>query len=166
MFVISFVGDSGVGKTTLLASVIAELSRAGVRVAAVKHSKEFADPDPPAKDSARLRAAGAARVVLSSPARTAVFWDHANREPEFAECLALAGDADVVLVESFHSAGVPAVEVLRAALPRRTLRLEGDSRLRAIVSDFEPGGAPPHIPRFSLEDAGAVARWIRSQLPQ
>lgn len=159
MITISFVGDSGVGKTTLLTLVIAELARRGVRVAAWKHSKEFNDPDPPGKDSARLRAAGASRVVLSSPDRTVAFWDHPAGEPSFEARLQFFAGADVVLVESFAAAGLPVIEVLRSALPRRSSRFAGDGRLRAIVSDFRPEGTEG-VPIFALEDAEGIARFI------
>ncbi|MBL8695725.1 MAG: molybdopterin-guanine dinucleotide biosynthesis protein B [Planctomycetes bacterium] len=157
---ISFVGDSGVGKTTLLVRLVEELRSLGVRVAVVKHSKEFTDPDPPQKDSARLRKAGAACVVLASPDRTIRFEDHPGAEPSWSSRLALAGPADLVLVESYRTAGLPSIEVLRAALPRRGLRFVDDPLLWAIVADFEPHGAPEGLPRFGLEDAEALARFL------
>jgi molybdopterin-guanine dinucleotide biosynthesis protein B len=155
-----FVGDSGAGKTTLLVSVVAALRAAGARVAVVKHSQHFDDTDPPGKDSARLRAAGASRVVLASPERTLVFWDHAGATPSFADHAALAGDADLLLVESYASAGLPAIEVLRAALPRREPRLRGDPRWIGVACDFEPAALPPAIRRFSLEEPAEIARFL------
>ncbi|MBI3818169.1 MAG: molybdopterin-guanine dinucleotide biosynthesis protein B [Planctomycetes bacterium] len=160
MFTLAFVGDSGVGKTTILAAVIRELTAMGSRVGAVKHSKEFDDPDPRTKDSARMRAAGASRVVLASPTMTAFFWDHAAREPEFEERLALIRDVEIVLVESYAAAGLPVVEVLRAAHATKKPRFAGDPRLCAIVSDYDPPEIPQTISRFSLEDAPSIARWI------
>jgi molybdopterin-guanine dinucleotide biosynthesis protein MobB len=160
MLAYSFVGDSGAGKTTLLARVIAILTARGVDVRAVKHSKGFDDPDPPGKDSRRLREAGARRVVLASPARTAVVWDHVNLEPGLDERLRLAGDGDLVLVESWGAAGLPVVEVLRAALPRRVPRSDpADPRWIAVVSDFEPP-APARVRRFRLEDVEALADFL------
>ncbi len=162
---LSIVGDSGVGKTTLLCGVVRELVAGGLRVAAIKHSKEFDDPDPAAKDSARLRRAGASRVVLASPARTAVFEDHPDREPGLEERLALAGAADLVLVESWSAAGLPALEVLRAALPRRVPRLRDDPRCIALVADFEPDDRPATVPLLPLSDHREVARFLRAWLP-
>lgn len=158
---ISFVGDSGVGKTTLLERVIAALARDGFRVAVIKHSGGFDDPDPPGKDSARLRRAGAARVVLASTDRTCLFHDHPGAEPAFEERLRLAGDADLVLVESYRAAGLPAIEVMRAALPRRRPRCLGDPALVAIVADFDPEGAPASLPRFPLEPVDELVRFLR-----
>lgn len=161
----SFVGDSGVGKTTLISAVVRALSAENVGVAALKHSKGFADPDPPEKDSARLRAAGASRVVLASPERTLAFWDHEGSEPTFEERAALAGPCEILLVESYGTAGLPSIEVLRGALPRRRPRLLGDPRWVAIASDFEPEEVPASLPRFSLEDAAALARFLLAWRP-
>jgi molybdopterin-guanine dinucleotide biosynthesis protein MobB len=145
--------------------VIALLAARGVDVRAVKHSQGFDDPDPPGKDSRRLREAGARRVVLASPVQTAVVWDHVKLEPGLDERLRLAGEGDLVLVESWGAAGLPVIEVLRSALPRRVPRSDpGDPRWIAVVSDFDPP-APARVRRFRLDDAEALADflWPRSQ---
>lgn len=161
---VSFVGDSGAGKTTLLERVIEELAREGVRIAALKHSSGFADPDPPGKDSARLRRAGAARVVLASADRTVVFLDHPGAEPPPPQRLAWLADADLVLVESYREADLPCVEVLRSALPRRSPRLAGDPRLVAVAADFAPEGVPTGCAVFPLEPAAPLAGFVRRLL--
>ena len=140
--------------------MVAALRAGGAKVAVVKHSQHFDDTDPPGKDSARLRAAGASRVVLASPERTLVFWDHAGASPSFAERLALAGAADLVLVESYAGAGLPAIEVLRAALPRREPRLRADPRWIGLAADFDPPSVPASVRRFSLEAAPEIARFL------
>ena len=165
MIVFSFVGDSGVGKTTLLVSLVSILRASGLDVRAVKHSKGFDDPEPPSKDSRRIREAGASRVVLASPCQTVLIWDHAESEPPFAERLALVGNADLVLVESFAASGLPVVEVLRSALPRRTPRMSADdSRWIALVSDFDVEGVPPRVRRFGFEQTDELARFLASGL--
>ena len=66
------VGWSGSGKTVLLESLVAALARQKLRVNVVKHSHHDVMLEPPHKDSARLRAAGAAEVMLASPFRMAI----------------------------------------------------------------------------------------------
>lgn len=161
MHAFSFVGDSGVGKTTLLERLVEQLRREGIDVAVVKHSKGFDDPDPPRKDSRRLREAGARRVVLASPARTVLVWEHPGEEPAWDARAAMIASAEIVLVESYAAAGLPVIEVLRGALPRRTPRMEAtDPRWIGLVCDFEPEGVPPRIRRFGFEDIEGLGRFL------
>lgn len=157
----SFVGDSGVGKTTLLERLVGQLRSEGIDVAVVKHSKGFDDPDPPRKDSRRLREAGARRVVLASPARTVLVWDHPEEEPAWDARARMIASAEIVLVESYAAAGLPVIEVLRGALPRRTPRMVGtDPRWIGLVSDFDPKEIPLHIRRFGFEDVEGLGRFL------
>ena len=70
--VIGFSAFSGVGKTTVMESVIRLLTARGVRVGVVKHDRHGFDIDHPGKDSYRHTEAGAAAVVITSPEKTAV----------------------------------------------------------------------------------------------
>ena len=63
--IISFVGLSNSGKTTLIERVIPELVRAGYKVATVKHSGHGFDLDTEGKDSWRHKRAGASSVCSS-----------------------------------------------------------------------------------------------------
>lgn len=62
--IVSFVGWSGSGKTNLVVATIAELKRRGRSCAAVKCTRHGGDFEPPGKDSARFRAAGAASTAF------------------------------------------------------------------------------------------------------
>lgn len=155
--VIAFVGRSGVGKTTLLAGVIRALSARGLRVGAIKHSRGFDDPDRPGKDSRLLREAGARRLVLASPDATVLFARHPGAEPSFAERLELARSGmDLVLVESYRSADLPHVEVLRRGHSEQS----GFARASplAVAADFAPPGLD--VPLLPLGDPEAVAAFV------
>jgi molybdopterin-guanine dinucleotide biosynthesis protein B len=151
---LAFVGESGSGKTTLLCAVVACLAKRGLRVGAIKHSGGFDDPDLPGKDSRRLREAGAVGVVLASPERTVAFREHPGGEPSFEHRLRLLPSCDVVLVESFSAAGIPAVEVVRGGrAPQRA-----GNRLVALASDGpSPGSRVPVLP---IDDPEAVADFV------
>ena len=77
------------GKTTLAAALIRELTRRGYSVTALKHAHKSFEIDHPGRDSFKLREAGAARVVVSSPNRWAIMRE-LRGEPEagFEELLA------------------------------------------------------------------------------
>ncbi len=64
--VVSFVGNSGVGKTTFLEKLIRVLKTRGYRVAAIKHDAHKFEIDYPGKDSWRLTQAGSDITIISS----------------------------------------------------------------------------------------------------
>lgn len=57
--IVSILGWSGTGKTTFIEAAIAECSRRGIPVAAIKKSRHAADLPPDGKDSSRFHLAGA-----------------------------------------------------------------------------------------------------------
>jgi len=58
MKLISIVGHSGCDKTTLMVSLIRELSEQGLRVATIKHAHHKMELDTLGKDSYRHKEAG------------------------------------------------------------------------------------------------------------
>ena len=71
--ILSFVGRSNSGKTTLIERVIPELTRAGYRVATVKHAGHGFELDTEGKDSWRHKQAGANTVIVISKGSLAMF---------------------------------------------------------------------------------------------
>ena len=68
--IISFVGNSDSGKTTLITKVVPLLKRKGLKVAVVKHSHQDFTIDKEGKDSWRIYQCGA-DVVIASPTKLA-----------------------------------------------------------------------------------------------
>ena len=73
--IVSIVGKSNSGKTTLIEKLIAELTRRGWRVATIKHNRHGFEIDHEGKDSWRHKQAGAVATVVASPRRIAVIED-------------------------------------------------------------------------------------------
>jgi molybdopterin-guanine dinucleotide biosynthesis protein B len=71
--VISFVGVSGSGKTTVIEQLIALVATSGLRVGTVKHAAHGHDVDRPGSDSWRHRRAGAEAVLLAGASGAVVF---------------------------------------------------------------------------------------------
>ncbi|HRT32352.1 MAG TPA: molybdopterin-guanine dinucleotide biosynthesis protein B [Anaerolineae bacterium] len=110
----SFVGRSGVGKTTVLERVVAALAQRGYRVAAIKHTRHAdLETDLPGKDTRRFWDAGAVQTVLITPERVAQVRRVAA--PALGDVLAGIRDVDVVLVEGDKTGPLPKIEVVRAA---------------------------------------------------
>lgn len=111
--VVSFVAPSGTGKTTLISAVIERLTGMGLRVGAIKHDAHRIELDTKGKDSWRLRQAGASETLLIGANQMA--WMGSNESaPDLRELLPLVQNrVDIVLVEGFRAAGLPAILVER-----------------------------------------------------
>lgn len=159
--VLAVVGWSGSGKTTLLEHLIAGLSGAGLRVNIVKHSHHDIELEPPRKDSARLRLAGAAEVMIASPYRIAIMRElRATPEPPLAELLARLSPADLTLVEGYKWESLPKLEVHRPALDKPALYID-DATIVAVVSDVaRPATLRAGVAWLDLNDIGAVLAWV------
>jgi len=156
--VVSIVGKSDSGKTTVMEGLIREISGRGLRVATVKHHIHEVDVDVPGKDSWRHAHAGAVTSMISSPTQFAVV-RRVDAERTLEELVDAAGDADILLTEGFKRAGNVRIEVVRHA--RSDELISAESELFAVMTDA-PELVPPGIPTFSLDDFARVTGLIVS----
>ena len=154
---LSFVGKSGVGKTTLIEKLIAELKRRGYRIAVVKHHAHTTPIDGRGKDSWRFAEAGASVAIVSSPAEIARF-ERVPRELTLNEIAAQIDNVDLILTEGFKREAAPKIEVSRAALG--TDLIGRAEELIAVVSDHP---ITLNLPRFDLDDAAGIASFIEGE---
>jgi molybdopterin-guanine dinucleotide biosynthesis protein B len=156
------VGWSGSGKTSLLEALVGALAADGLRVNVVKHSHHDIELEPPRKDSARLRMAGAAEVMIASPYRVAILRElRGAAEPSLAEHLARLAPADLTLVEGYKWEALPKLEVYRPALGKPALYPEDDSIL-AVASDApRPPDVDPALAWLDLNDRAQILAWLR-----
>ena len=159
--VLAVVGWSGSGKTTLLEGLVARLARDGLRVNIVKHSHHDIELEPPRKDSARLRLAGAAEVMIASPYRFAIMRElRAEPEPALNALLARLSPADLTLVEGYKWESLPKLEVHRPSLGKPPL-FRDDATILAVVSDAaRPPDARAGLAWLDLNDLGKVTDWV------
>ena len=151
--VVSVVGHSNVGKTTLMERLIGELKRRGLRIATIKHDVYDFDIDRPGKDSWRHAQAGSDLVVIASPHRVAMI-ARTEQELRLDEIVArLPLEVDLVLTEGYKREDKPKIEVLRAACGRELLSREEE--LLALVTDQVYPGLG--VPQYSLEDIAGLA---------
>ena len=154
--IVSIVGKSNIGKTTLIEKLLPELTRRGVRVATVKHDVHGFEVDREGKDSWRHKKAGAHTVVISSPEKVALIRD-VEKDLTLEEIREkLIQDVDLILSEGYKKDVQPKIEVFRKGKYEGLLCTRED-RLMAVVSDqtFDVG-----VPCFSLDDIRGVADFI------
>jgi molybdopterin-guanine dinucleotide biosynthesis protein B len=162
--VLGVVGWSGSGKTTLLEYLVRELAASGRRINIIKHSHHDVMLEPPHKDSARLRMAGAAEVMLASPFRVAVMRElRGEAEPSLADHLARLAPADLTLVEGYKWESVAKLEVHRPSLGQGALYPD-DAHIEAVASDvLRPESLPAGVAWLDLNDPPAVLAWLRQR---
>jgi molybdopterin-guanine dinucleotide biosynthesis protein MobB len=154
--VVSVVGRSDSGKTTVVEGLIRELTARGWNVASVKHHVHEVDVDVPGKDSWRHARAGAVTTMISSPTQF-VTVRRVDRERTLDELAEAAGDADLLLTEGFKRAGGARIEVARRARSDELISEPGE--LFAVVTDM-PEIVPEGVPVFALDAHSSVAELI------
>lgn len=153
--IISIVGKSESGKTTLLESLIAELKRRGYKVAVVKHSAEDVEVDTAHKDTWRFRQAGSELSAISSGHNLGIFKrleaDFSPHElPDLVSC-----ECDIVLTEGFKRNSYPKIEVHRREQGGELV--SPPQQLLAVVTD-EPLAVA--VPQFARDEIGRIADLI------
>jgi len=157
--ILSVVGKSDSGKTTLLEKLIPELTRRGWRVATVKHDSHGFEVDHPGKDSYRHKQAGAHTAIIASPWRLAMIRD-VERDLTLDEIRdRFVQDVDLVLSEGYKNDRQPKIEVFRPEQHAEPLCQRGDA-LVALVSDAD---VDLGVPRFGLDDVAGLADFIESR---
>lgn len=203
--VISFIGRKNSGKTTLVEQVISELAHRGVVVSSLKHhGHDDFEIDVPGKDSYRHHEAGTLATAIASATRYALVEDLPSvtveedltnveallRSPSgqaeaYEQCIRAIGmlpASNLVVIEGFKRAGLPAIELFRQDNPRD---VEAAPEFVARVNDFIMNGAvskdqddplpaavvsdipeviaaalTADLPYFSFYEIAQIATWI------
>lgn len=155
--VVSVVGRSGAGKTSLLEKLIPELHRRGYRIAVIKHTDHPFDLDTPGKDSWRLFQAGSQTVILAGPEKLAHI-QKTEGERTLEEVAAEIRGADLILTEGCKSSPAPKIAILG----------EGESpesffNLESVVAVVREGDLAIDLPHFAPQDVQGIADFIEEQ---
>lgn len=163
---LGIVGWSGSGKTTLLEALLPLLKAQGLNVNVVKHSHKVPEMEPPHKDSARLRVAGASEVLLSSPYRYVITHEVKDEEPSLFALLSRLSPSDLILIEGYKWEPIPKLEVFRPSTGKQPQYTE-DAHIIAVASDIP---APESLPRpldwLNLNRPEMVLAWLLAYVRQ
>ena len=160
--IISIVGKSDSGKTTLLEKLVPELTRRGYRIATIKHDVHGFEVDQEGKDSWRHKQAGAHTVVISSPNKIALIRD-VEKDLNLEEIRErLIQDVDLILSEGYKRDVQPKIEVFRKEKHKKLLCTKKDN-LVAIASNKKINVG---IPCFNLEDMNGLSNFIEKEFLQ
>lgn len=130
--IVSVIGKSKSGKTTLIEKLIRELKSRGYRVATIKHAPQNVAFDEPGKDSWRHTQAGSEATVISSPDKVVLIKPVAKDISLKEIAHLLDENYDIILTEGFKQGDAPKIEVHRrdAGPPLKNIR-----KLIGIVTD-------------------------------
>ncbi|HQK99968.1 MAG TPA: molybdopterin-guanine dinucleotide biosynthesis protein B [Smithellaceae bacterium] len=157
--IVSIVGKSNSGKTTLIEKLITELTGRGWRVATIKHNRHGFEIDHEGKDSYRHKKAGAKMTIVSSPHSLALVAD-AERDYSFAEIRdRFIADVDIIITEGFKVNDYPKIEVFRSELKRELISRKDDG-LIAVASDVP---MDMDVPCLDLNNVGPIADFIEAR---
>ncbi len=134
--VISFVGNSNSGKTTLVERLIPILREKGFRIGTIKHAHKSLSLDSEGKDSVRHFAAGADTSIAAS--------DDLVTLTKRAEDISIDSlikkymeDVDLVITEGYKTADKPKVEVV-GRNPQGPQLCYTDDSVFAVVAEAMP----------------------------
>lgn len=155
--IISIVGKSKSGKTTLIRKLIPELKKRGYRIGVIKHAFHEFEINKKGKDSWQHKEAGAETVVVSSPGRVTMVKDS---EDETLDSLQkYLQEMDLIITEGYKNENKPQIEVFRKTAHKNPFS-KGNHNLIALVTDSE---VDLQVPRFGLEDIEALANMIETK---
>jgi molybdopterin-guanine dinucleotide biosynthesis protein MobB len=165
--IISIVGYSDAGKTTLVEKLVPELKKKGYRVGTIKHSEHKSNFDTKGKDSWRHFESGADAVVVASADKIVMIRKHEKTSDDSHAQLSFIEnhltDMDVIIAEGYKSAGFPKIEVFRSQAQNETQNVPvclTDDTLVALVTDADVNIS---VPIFGLEDSERLADFIEQK---
>lgn len=150
--VVSIIGRSKSGKTSLIEKLITELKARGHRVATIKHAQEINFE--PGKDSWRHIQAGSETTIVVSPDEAVLIKPVTAMDTLDDIAHLLGEDYDIILTEGFKQADTSKIEVRYG---KDTTPLPNIKKLVAVVSDNLTGSS---IRQFSSQDIPELANLL------
>jgi molybdopterin-guanine dinucleotide biosynthesis protein MobB len=158
--IISIVGRSKSGKTTLIERLIPEFMKRGYRVATIKHHNKAFQIDHEGKDSWRHKQAGAQTVVISSPQKVALIEDVSQDLSLDDLATRFIQGADIIIAEGFKRDKHPKIEVFRKDILPEPLAPQLKNVI-AVVSDCP---LSLDIPCMDLNNIKGIATVIEERI--
>lgn len=151
--IISIVGRSSSGKTTLIEGLIRFFNKKGCSISIIKHIKHDFDIDYKGKDTHRYRLAGAFSSIITNDRMFAIISDiYDNMTPVDLANNFLSKSA-LVIIEGFREGDTPKIEVIGDST-EEPLFMSGVKNIVAIVSDRIIDSKLPLFKRNDIEGIG------------
>lgn len=159
---VAIVGHKNSGKTTLVVRLVEYFTRAGMRVAAIKHTSDEVGFDKPDRDSDRIRRAGSVVVGMVARDEIGLYTSHT---PELSETwleatfAKLPDPPQMIIYEGYRGGPHPKIEcILKPEVRRPSFSVQ--EGLIAVVSDHAIAANVPVLAPDSLDALAEVIRKI------
>ena len=160
--ILSIVGYSNAGKTTLMEKLVSHLTEQGLSIATIKHSHHQPELDEVGKDSWRHKQAGAETSFLIGPEQMLMVADIRQELNPQTLVEQFCTGFDLVLVEGYASLPGAKIEVLRAARSK-SLRCD-PAGLLAVVTDVTD--LQSELPQIEIDDIETATTLIRNWMSE
>lgn len=163
--VVSIVGYSNSGKTTLIERIIPILKNKGYKIGTIKHDAHDFNIDYEGKDSWRMRRAGADIVTISSKTQMAMIKTIEEEEKIDDIVNRLFNGVHLVITEGYKAGDKPKIEVVRFDKPS----IPPKDNLIGIVDNTQEDGKISlpleydSVHKFKMEEAGKIAEFIEER---
>lgn len=112
--VVAVCGVKNSGKTTLLARLVEELAKQGLKTAVIKHDGHDFACDIEGTDSYRLKEAGAYGTAVFSDSR--IFLHKTGTKETEKELIGMFPEADIIFLEGMKDSAYPKIEIIREGI--------------------------------------------------
>lgn len=114
--IIAVCGVKNSGKTTLLAKIVEEFTKRGLKIAVIKHDGHDFSCDIPGTDSFLLKEAGAYGTAVFSDSR--VFIHKTGAGDNESDLIAMFPEADIIFLEGLKDTAFPKIEIIREGISK------------------------------------------------
>ena len=163
--VISLVGKSSSGKTTLLEKIVKELTKRGYNIGTIKHDTHGFEIDYPGKDSYRHFQAGSQMTMILGPDKIALV-KRLAQPLDLGQALKVFFASrhhklDLIITEGFKREHKPKIEIVRQAISTKPICRNIGDNLSALVSDMKIKDYT--VPQFGLNETRKIAAFIEEK---
>lgn len=159
--ILSIVGRSDSGKTTLILKLLPHLKAKGYKVAVAKHCPCGFDLDVEGKDSWRFTKAGGEGTFLTSKESIALIRPRKDTPDIEKRIMDYFSDFDIVLMEGYNNeTGTKKIEIIRKGIGRMDSAVDN---VIAYVSDMK---VDAERPVYEPHDASGIISFIEGLIKQ
>ena len=156
-FILSIIGKSDSGKTTLILKLLPELKRIGKKVAVAKHCPHGFDLDIEGKDSWKFTKAGGEGIFLSSDDGEAVLRPRGSSLSIKEKLQNYFSDFDIVLMEGYNNEpGIKKIQIIRKGIGKM------DSPLDEIIAYISDMPLNKDKPVYNLNDISGIISFLET----